>query len=264
MNNFTNYLKLHVGSLQTADRYTKYLKQFFSKYNEFNQDNVNSFLTNCITHGRKTSFNVSISSFKHYANFTKVILEFPKSKKIIRKNMSSLTKEEIEKEILPYFPELFRDSKKRETIFRFMILSMMRKGEVINLKKQDVDFDTMKISIKSGKGDKDRITFLHESIKNDMIELINQSQTNYVFNIKKEYIEYMFRIINEKLQYKKHITPHTTRRAGAKFMVEQGIRVDHLQIILGHKSLETTRLYIETDIDEIHEAYKKIKYKKGV
>jgi len=40
--------------------------------------------------------------------------------------------------------------------------------------------------------------------------------------------------------------------------------VDNLQDLLGHQSLDTTKLYIKTSVDEIHEVFKKIKYKKGV
>jgi len=264
MQNFTNHLKLHVGSLKTVDTYVNVVKNFFNSYKEFNQNNVNAFLTSFVTNDKKSYFNLAIASLNHYATFVKTEIDFPKSKKISRGNFTSLTKDEIEKEILPYFPELFRDGKKRETVFRFMLLTMMRIGEVASLKTNDIDFETMEIKVRRGKGDKDRIVFLHDSIKTEVQDMVSQSKSELAFDITKNYITYMFQVINQQLNYKKHITPHTTRHAGAKFMVENNMTVDNLQDLLGHQSLDTTKLYIKTSVDEIHEVFKKIKYKKGV
>ena len=35
MQNFTNHLKLHVGSLKTVDTYVNVVKNFFNSYKEF-------------------------------------------------------------------------------------------------------------------------------------------------------------------------------------------------------------------------------------
>jgi len=258
LNEFKNYLQLNINSKKTVKDYLGRIQYFFRRYNEFNQETVNDCLTSLVD--KKSAFNLSIASFKKYCLFKKINIEFPKQKKIAPKNISTLTRDEIEKEILPYFPHLFKDFKKRMLIFRFMMLTLMRISEVIKLNKEDIDFETGKINIKYAKGDKHRETFIHPDISEDLKNIINNERSHSAFNISRLYIEYMFRKINTYLNYKKHITPHTTRRAGAKFLYENGITLKELKEILGHESLETTIKYLNTDIDDIQKKYNKIKY----
>lgn len=264
LNDFENYLKLHVNSFKTIGHYVGCLKKYFKEYNEFNQDNVNTYLTRYVNENKKSAFNLSLMAFKKYSDFIKTPIDFPKQKRITRKTVTSLSRDEIEKEILPYFQHMFQDYKKRMTIFRFMMLSLMRITEITTLKTEDIDFKTGRIKIKHAKGDKHRETFIHPSIKEDIYELVSNSKTELAFNISNAYITYMFIKINTELNYKKHLTPHTTRRAGAKFLRDNGIKLEQLQQILGHESLSTTGLYIISDTDEIQKSYNKIKYKKGI
>jgi integrase len=263
MNKFTDYLKLNIDSSQTINLYLIWVKNYFKTYDVFNQENVNSYLTKLVDENKKYSFNTARASLKKYSLFTKIAIEFPKQKNITRKNILSLSVEEITEEIIPYFPHLFKDYHKRITILRFMMLTLMRISEIVNLKKEDIDFDTGSIWIKHAKGDKHRKTFLHPTIKADVMKVVEESKTEYAFNITQSYIRYMFTKINNELNYKQHITPHTTRRAGGKFLRKQGIKLEDLQKMFGHESLRTTGLYLISDIEEIHEAYNKIKYNKG-
>jgi len=259
---FKNYLKLHVNSEKTVKEYIGRVSHFFDKYNEFNQESINSYLTGLIDEEKKSAFNLSVASFNKYATFKKVFVEFPKYRKIQRKNYSSLTHTEIEKEIIPYFSLLFKDYEKRALIFRFMILSLMRISEIVNLKKDSIDFETGKIYV-NGKGDKNRITYIHKSIKDDLKLMVEQSTTEQAFDFNEVYIRYMFNKINDELNYKKRITPHTTRRAGARYLTDNGMNVELLKTILGHSSLDTTTLYLNYTDDEIQEEYNKIPYNKG-
>jgi len=263
LDEFKNYLQLNVNSKKTVKDYLGRMRHFFIRYKEFNQANVNDCLTSLVD--KKSAFNLSIASFKKYCAFKEISLKFPKQKKITRKNVASLSRDEIEKEILPYFSYLFKDYEKRILIFRFMMLTLMRISEVVNLKKEDINFETNKIAIKHAKRDKHRETFIHPDIKENLRNLLESEKGDSAFNIKKEYIEYMFRKVNNELNYKKHITPHTTRRAGTVFLRQNGLTLEELQKILGHESLETTAKYLTTNIDDIQKKYNKIKYlsKKG-
>ena len=66
--------------------------------------------------------------------------------------------------------------------------------------------------------------------------------------------------INNELNYHKKLTPHSLRHTGAKLFYKQTNDVRALQKILGHSSLETTQRYIEYDIADIKDCYKKFKY----
>ena len=261
-NEFEKYLKLHVNSPKTRKEYLGRVNHFFKRYDEFNQENIDNYLTGLIDEGKKSAFNLSMCSFTKYAKFKKVFIEFPKYKKVARKNVSSLTWEEIEKEILPYFNDIFIDGENRKTVFRFMVLSMLRISEVVNLKKEDLDFETGRIYA-LGKGNKSRICYINEVIVDDLKKIVEKTKGERAFDFTENYIIYMFSKINNDLQYKKKVTPHTTRRAGARYLVDKGLSILEVQKMLGHESLETTQLYINYTEEETHKHYHQIKYKKG-
>lgn len=266
--NFQNHLKLHVDSKNSRLQYYLRLKLFFSKYNKFNQENVNSFLANCIDNSLKPStFNGYMIALKHYSKFLKMSIEFPEMKKI---NKSSdrvfISMKELEEELFPYFSLLFPNNyKKRKLILRFMFLTGLRISEVVNLKKENFNFSSKEIIIKNTKGKVDRKVYIHpltnEAIKN---EFSRHENIENAFNVNKEYIIYIFKKINEELSYKKHVTPHTLRHGGAKFLLSAGMPINELMLFLGHKDVKTTMIYLQANEKEVKDTYfNKIKYKIG-
>lgn len=262
---FKNYLKLNVNSEKTVERYVGVITIFLQQYSVFTQESVNSFLTSLLDKKQSPStFNVSMCALKQYDTFKETNFHFPKQKNVAKAIKPSLNVTEIEVEILPYFSDLFQDSAKRKLIFRFMMLTMMRISEVENLRKEDINFETKRISILNAKGNKNRVTFLHKSIAEDLKNVLNEHNEESAFNIKRKYVEYMFDQINTMLNYKKHLTPHTLRHAGALHFYETTHDLKALKEILGHESIETTENYIrDYQLDKIQEQYNKVKYKKG-
>lgn len=261
LKDFENYLKLHVSEKSTKN-YLERLNRFFVLYKEFNQINVNDYLQSLIGERTVSTVNLSISAFKQYCKFLKIDIEFPKMKKTYKVNRTTLTRDEVENEILPYFEMMFKDYITKKTIFRFMMLSCLRISEVVKLKK--IDFKKDIIDINQGKGGKDRQVYLHDSIYDDVYDLINKSKTESAFNITEAGIRYMFNQINTMLNYKKHITPHTLRHAGALYIYKNnGKDLRFIMNFLGHESMETTEQYINYSKEDMKEVWKMVKYKKG-
>ena len=271
LNDFKNYLKLNIDTENSRLQYYLRLKLFFSKYNNFNQENINSFLANCVDNNLKPStFNGYLIALKHYATFLKLDITFPEMKKLNKgTERVFVTKKELEEEIFPYFPLLFpSDYKKRKLILRFMFLTGLRISEVINLKKENINFITKEIIVKDTKGKTDRKVYIHpiisEAIKN---EFNKHKNIENAFNITKEYIIYIFKKINEELNYKKkNITPHSIRHSGAKFLLKNNMPINEVMLFLGHKNVKTTMIYLHANEKEVKDTYfSKIKYniKKG-
>lgn len=263
MEDFKNYLKLNIDSENSRINYLSYMNQFFKTYDKINQDNVNSYLAKCVDEGLKASaFNTKLVSLKHYSKFKKLDIEFPKNKKQNVNESVWLTKDEIEKDLLPYFDCLFNDSKKRILIFRFMFFTGLRINEVANLEKNDFDFINNNITIKNTKGKVDRKVYIHSFILEDIKkEFKKHSNVKNAFNITFIYIRYIIKKINDDLHYYKRFTPHSLRHSCATFLYNNGWTMLELKDFLGHKNIKTTERYVHRDKNEAKEKFMKIKYK---
>lgn len=265
---FNDYLLLNLDSKKTQIQYLYRVKQFFIKYSEFNQSNVNSYLAELLNRNVKAStFNGHVATLKHYARFKKIFVDFPKQKKIL-KNLKKdyITLKELEHEILPYFDLMFdTEVIKRKLIVRFMFVTGLRKEEVINARKKDFNFDECTLYVWNGKGQKPRITILpkeiHEDLKKEFEKHINEESA---FCINMNYINYIFDEINNNLNYKKHLHPHIMRRSFINYCYNSGISKDGIKILTGHKEMKTLEEYLVLDENKlIEESLKKFKFQKG-
>ena len=54
-----------------------------------------------------------------------------------------------------------------------------------------------------------------------------------------------------------HITAHTLRGSCATFLMENGMELELVQALLGHRSLSTTQTYLSIDQNRLLETYKR-------
>lgn len=265
MQEFNNYLKINVSSKNTIVQYLSRINLFFSKYAEFNQNTVNDFLANCIDNNLKANtFNGYMNALKHYGKFIKLEIEYPKQRKPNKTKKSYLTIDELEKEVLPYFHDIFSDGELRKLVVRLLFTSGMRPCELIHLKIQDLDFKNNWITVRDTKDKEDRNTLFVPSLHNDIKELCKKSQSEKVFNIPESYIVYTFNKTNEMLQYKKHLNPYMLRHSFAHHCLKMGIDLKRLKEMMGHCDIKITEEYLTLDSHEIIDfAVKKFKFKKG-
>lgn len=127
----------------------------------------------------------------------------------------------------------------------------MRKGEAINLKLCDLDFQRSTIHIRDGKGHKDRYLPFSKNMQKVVTayQRIYRPQ-EYLFESKKgrpmgQYwpSEVLRRTI-DKTKIVKHVSCHTLRHSYATHLLEHNFDIRHIQQLLGHKSLQTTAGYL--------------------
>ncbi len=124
----------------------------------------------------------------------------------------------------------------------------LRLSEVINLKWGDIDFERGLIHIKSAKGGKDRVVFLHEKPKSLLIAgrtndegLVLLSERGNKYN--KRSIQMIVINAAKKAGIRKKVTPHALRHSFATHLLEAGADIRYIQELLGHKNLQTTQIY---------------------
>lgn len=129
-----------------------------------------------------------------------------------------------------------------------MYSSGLRLQELVNLKREDIDFDRSLINVKKGKGKKDRITLLSDSIKNDLLKYYSKYEfkTKYLFEgrngkYSKKSVQEILNKLGKKVGIK--ITPHMLRHSFATHLLENGTDIRYIQKLLGHSDLRTTEIY---------------------
>lgn len=121
----------------------------------------------------------------------------------------------------------------------------LRVSEVVNLKIEDIDSKRMLITIKNGKGRKDRIVPLSPRVLELLREYYKEHQPKeYLFNGQNSP---QYSIGSCQKIYKKYIDDktsiHTLRHSSLTGLLENGTDLRVIQKIAGHSSSKTTEIY---------------------
>ena len=137
---------------------------------------------------------------------------------------------------------------KHRLVLMFLYYTGIRLNEVVNLRWDDIDFQRDVIHLKTAKGEKERIIFLHEKLKR-FIEYFNIKKEGFVFlsNLGSKYDKRTIQAIvgnaAKKAGIGKRTTPHILRHSFATHLLEAGADIRHIQKLLGHSNLQTTQIY---------------------
>jgi integrase/recombinase XerD len=128
----------------------------------------------------------------------------------------------------------------------------LRVSEVAALKVGDVDSTRMLIRVEQGKGRKDRYVMLSPKLLDVLRDYWRAARPKqWLFPgevpgkpISACAVEVVCRNVRDQLGISKPITPHSLRHAFAVHMLEGGTDVRTIQLLLGHRSLNTTARYL--------------------
>ena len=133
--------------------------------------------------------------------------------------------------------------------------SGLRLSECLNLKIEDIDATNMTLTVREGKGKKDRTTIL--SVK--LLEILRNyyritpvKPVTYLFPksddrtkpFSKRQTQQFIQTAGLKAKISKSVSPHILRHSFATHLLESGVNLRKIQVILGHRSLQTTAVYI--------------------
>jgi integrase/recombinase XerD len=148
---------------------------------------------------------------------------------------------------------------KHKALLSLLYSAGLRIGELLELKKEDIDSDRMLIHVKGGKGKKDRLTVLSTNVLTLLREYYKKYQPqNYLFEGQKggkyssESASQVIKRSLKKAKINKPATLHTLRHSFATHLLEDGIGIAHIQKLLGHTNINTTLIYTHIAQDSIH------------
>lgn len=147
------------------------------------------------------------------------------------------------------YPYQKRDALLSRAIFYLLWQAALRKGEVEELRLEDLDLQGRKLSVRNGKGMKDRTVYLTDTVVHAVKEYLGvrgQGPTDHVFlyrnqALSKDLIHGRLKAAGERIGV--HVHAHRLRHSCATQLLNSGCPVTSIQQFLGHKKLNTTMVY---------------------
>ena len=144
---------------------------------------------------------------------------------------------------------------------RLLLMTMYSTGlrvtETTHLLISDIDSQRMALRVCQGKGKKDRyvplfptlLTALREYWKVYRPEPLLFPNSRTQCPLTRSTVALVCTQTCKKLRFPKHVTPHTFRHSFATHMLEAGTDLRTIQLILGHRTLSTTAVYLHVAIN---------------
>jgi site-specific recombinase XerD len=137
----------------------------------------------------------------------------------------------------------------------------LRASEVVSLKVSDIDSERKVIRVEQGKGAKDRYAMLSDLLLDVLRAWWRESRPqgwlfpgqNPVNPLTTRQLRRACHAAAEVAGIDKRVSLHTLRHSFATHLLEQKVDIRVIQVLLGHKKLETTALYSQVATRTIRE-----------
>ena len=154
-----------------------------------------------------------------------------------------------------------RDAVLLETLYS----AGLRVSEAVNLDWDHIDFNQKLLNVYNGKGGKDRQVPLSVKACRTLVKHKNERKdddpfvfrSNYKRRMSKETIERRVKQLGEKAGLKVTVTPHKFRHSLGTHLLDRGMKLEEVQVILGHEEIKTTQIYARTQFANVEHNYRK-------
>ena len=141
---------------------------------------------------------------------------------------------------------------KHRAILMTIYSAGLRLNEAVHLRVSDIDSQRMMIRVEQGKGAKDRYTLLAKRTLDILREYWREYRPrDWLFfghsferPLSSRTVQVVFDKALDQAGIKKPATVHTLRHSFATHLLEAGTDLYHIQHLLGHKSPQTTTIYL--------------------
>lgn len=278
-NSSLHYLQMYLESCEqagksngTVNNYQFHLSHFLSYVNKdignINDDDVYTYLYN-YRHKRNVS-NSYVNQIRIVINgFFKWLIK----KRILASNPVDAidtikSQHKIKKPLSAEDVERLRSACKRErdlAMIECLYSTAVRASELLQLNRTDISLLKDDITV-LGKGNKERITYLnakaHIHLQNyldlrtdDNPALFVSSRSPYS-RLTRRGLESIINKIAASANVEK-VHPHRFRRTSATDLLNAGMPIEQVQELLGHKSIETTRIYCTINQEAVKHNHKR-------
>lgn len=156
---------------------------------------------------------------------------------------------------------------KHQTALSLAYATGLRASEVVSLKIGDIDSQRMTLRVEQGKGSKDRYAMLSPVLLERLRVWWRVAHAqgkmleggwlfpgmNPVDPLTTRQLNRAIHMAAESAHIDKRVSMHTLRHSFATHLLEQKVDIRVIQVLLGHKKLETTAMYAQVATDVLRE-----------
>ena len=212
-----------------------------------------------------------IKSFFNYLEEEDIIAKNPTRKirvpKKICKIPSVMSKYEVDLIIrsVDFAPLRCRKNAVRDKlVLSLLYYTGIRRNELLNLNWTDINLSKSTVIIRSGKGGKDRLIPLHKALTGLLDQYLDKRLPLKIDALiigeqgrrmcKCSFVNLLKMYLAISGLKRKGYTAHSFRHSFATHLVEAGVDLFKVQKLLGHSSLDTTKIYINFNSSQMAKA----------
>lgn len=168
-----------------------------------------------------------------------------------------------EKDILTLLEYFKTKSLKYRVIILLLLETGLRRNELVNIKKANINLKEKKIFLDLTKTHKYRYIYFSDTLKKLLEKQLKENTNIYLFETKDHkklnanYITYILFMAKKHTKIT-NLSPHKLRHTYATMLLKNGANIEEVRRLLGHTSYEMTKRYldfIEDDLKKANEKY---------
>lgn len=154
-----------------------------------------------------------------------------------------------------------------QTLFSVAYGTGLRANEVLSLKVGDIDSQRMTLRVEQGKGQKDRYAMLSPILLERLRVWWRVARAqgkmldggwlfpgrNPLDHLSARQLNRAIHMAADEAGIDKRVSMHSLRHAFATHLLEQKVDIRLIQVLMGHKKLETTALYAQVATEILHQ-----------
>lgn len=260
---FESFLQRSDLSKNTVSSYVWTVRYFEKTYGEFNKKNLLAYKGYLVEHFKPQTVNLRLQAVNKYLEFTKQDKLKMKFVKVQQKNFLENVISNADYKFLK--SSLLKDGQKDwYFVVWFMAATGARVSELLQIKAEHVQAGHLDLYTKGGKV---RRIYIPRTLQKEAMQWLSERKisSGYVFlnrfgvRITTRGIAMQLKHFAEKYGLRREVVyPHSFRHRFAKNFLEKYNDIALLADLMGHESIETTRIYLRRTASEQQEIVDKV------
>lgn len=154
----------------------------------------------------------------------------------------------------------------REVIVEVLYSSGMRVSELVALDWRDINLVLKQAAVRDGKGGKSRVVPLSTRAARLLQRLLERRKDKQLWVFRSQFnqrmskatVQWHMRKLGEQAGLPFQLTPHQLRHSLATHLLNAGMPLDQIQLVLGHRNIQTTQRYARTQLQSVEQYYRRV------